>query len=59
MADVVFRIVEVEGPIHEDEVTARVRDLWGLGRAGSREPMARLTRGASAPRIPFALSLRQ
>jgi len=56
---VVFRIVEVEGPIHEDEVTARVRDLWGLGRAGSREPMARLTRGASAPRIPFALSLRQ
>jgi very-short-patch-repair endonuclease len=36
MADVVFRIVEAEGPIHEDEITARVRDLWGLGRAGSR-----------------------
>ncbi len=36
MADVVLRIVEAEGPIHEDEVTARVRDLWGLGRAGSR-----------------------
>jgi very-short-patch-repair endonuclease len=36
MADVVFRLVEAEGPIHEDEVTARVRDLWGLGRTGSR-----------------------
>jgi very-short-patch-repair endonuclease len=36
MADVVLRIVEAEGPIHEDEVTVRVRVLWGLGRAGSR-----------------------
>ncbi len=36
MADVLFRIVQVEGPVHEDELTARVRDLWGLGRAGSR-----------------------
>jgi very-short-patch-repair endonuclease len=36
MAEVLFRIVQVEGPVHEDELTARVRDLWGLGRAGSR-----------------------
>ena len=36
MADVLFRIVQVESPVHEDELTARVRDLWGLGRAGAR-----------------------
>lgn len=36
MADVLFQIVQIESPIHEDELTARVRDLWGLGRAGSR-----------------------
>jgi len=36
MADVLFRVVQIEGPVHEDELTARVRDLWGLGRAGSR-----------------------
>ncbi len=32
----VVKIVEHEGPIHQDEVVARVRDLWKLGRAGSR-----------------------
>lgn len=36
MADIVFQIVQIESPIHEEEVVARVRDLWGLGRAGSR-----------------------
>jgi len=36
MADVLFRIVQIESPIHEEELSARVRDLWGLGRAGSR-----------------------
>jgi Protein of unknown function (DUF4011)/REase_MTES_1575/Protein of unknown function (DUF3320)/AAA domain len=36
MADVVQKIVDVEGPIHRDEVINRVRDLWGLGRAGGR-----------------------
>ena len=36
MADVLHRIIEVESPIHEDELVARVRDLWGLGRAGGR-----------------------
>lgn len=36
LADYVEQIVEVEGPIHIDEITARVRILWGLGRAGNR-----------------------
>lgn len=36
MVDVLFRIVQAEGPIHEDEVVVRVKDLWGLQRAGSR-----------------------
>lgn len=36
MAHTVGRIIELEGPIHLDEIVARVRDLWGLGRAGSR-----------------------
>jgi very-short-patch-repair endonuclease len=36
MAYTVERIVGTEGPIHEEEVVARVRDLWGLSRAGSR-----------------------
>lgn len=33
---IVTEIVGVEGPVHIDEVIARVRILWGLGRAGSR-----------------------
>lgn len=36
MADYVENIVEIEGPIHLDEITARIRILWGLGRAGAR-----------------------
>jgi very-short-patch-repair endonuclease len=36
MADVLFRVVEQESPIHEDELLVRVRDLWNLQRAGSR-----------------------
>lgn len=36
MADYVVRIVAAEGPIHIDEIVARIRILWGLGRAGSR-----------------------
>jgi len=36
MARTVGRIIDDEGPIHFEEVVARVRDLWGLGRAGSR-----------------------
>ncbi len=36
MATYVAKIVEIEGPIHEDEVAARIRTLWGFHRAGSR-----------------------
>jgi very-short-patch-repair endonuclease len=36
MSAYVIRIVETEGPIHQDEITARIRILWGRGRAGSR-----------------------
>jgi len=36
MAQHVTRVVETEGPIHFDEICARIRSLWGLARAGSR-----------------------
>ena len=36
LARVITRIVEVEGPVHRDEVTTRVRTLWNMSRAGSR-----------------------
>ncbi len=36
MTAYVIRIIETEGPIHQDEITARIRILWGRGRAGSR-----------------------
>lgn len=36
MATYVLKVVETEGPIHLDEITARIRSLWGLGRAGAR-----------------------
>src|SRR3546814_1934155 len=36
MADYVAKIVEIESPIHGDEIAARIRMLWGLARAGSR-----------------------
>ena len=36
MADLLLRVVEEESPIHEDEIVVRIRDLWGLQRAGSR-----------------------
>lgn len=36
MVDYVVKIVEVEGPVHIEEITARIRGLWGLARAGSR-----------------------
>lgn len=36
MVDYVVEVVDAEGPVHEDEVVARIRSLWGLGRAGSR-----------------------
>src|SRR5262249_51620209 len=36
MAPVVAKIVDIEGPIHEDEVCRRVAGLFGKQRAGSR-----------------------
>ncbi|MEX2315780.1 MAG: DUF3320 domain-containing protein [Pirellulales bacterium] len=36
LAVVVARIVEVEGPIHVDEIARRITRLWGLSRTGSR-----------------------
>jgi hypothetical protein len=36
LADIVRRIIEAEGPIHEDEIVIRVRMLWGQRRAGGR-----------------------
>ncbi len=36
IALMVAEIVDVEGPIHQDEVIVRVRSAWGLQRAGTR-----------------------
>ena len=36
LINTVVRIVEIEGPIHEDEVQNRVRSLWGVSRTGKR-----------------------
>jgi very-short-patch-repair endonuclease len=36
MADLLFNIIQEEGPIHEDELVSRVKDLWNYQRAGSR-----------------------
>jgi hypothetical protein len=36
LARVVSKIVEVEGPIHRDEITRRVTQIWGLRRTGKR-----------------------
>jgi very-short-patch-repair endonuclease len=36
MAAYVVKVVQAEGPVHIDEIIARIRILWGLGRAGSR-----------------------
>jgi len=36
LAKAVIQVVEVEGPIHFDEVVRRIRVLWGLGRSGRR-----------------------
>jgi very-short-patch-repair endonuclease len=36
LARIVARVVEVEGPIHRDEVARRITSLWGLQRTGVR-----------------------
>lgn len=36
MADLVSQVVQVESPVHVDEVVARIRDAFSLQRAGAR-----------------------
>ncbi|WP_459720404.1 DUF3320 domain-containing protein [Paraburkholderia sp. 2C] len=36
LAELMRQVVDVEGPIHFDEVVTRIRTLWGLQRAGNR-----------------------
>lgn len=36
LARVVARIIDVEGPIHREEIARRVTQLWGLQRTGKR-----------------------
>ena len=36
LAESLVRIVTIEGPVHGDEIAARVRTLWGVPRAGAR-----------------------
>lgn len=36
LASLVEEVTRVEGPVHIEEVTARIRNAWGLKRAGNR-----------------------
>ncbi|MGW4446028.1 DUF3320 domain-containing protein [Streptomyces sp. NPDC004682] len=36
LREALTRIVEAEGPVHEDLLVQRAREAWGVGRAGSR-----------------------
>lgn len=36
MCGIVARIVELEAPVHEDEIARRVTALWGMSRTGKR-----------------------
>lgn len=36
LTDIVIKVVEIEGPIHKEEVSRRIADLWGFQKAGSR-----------------------
>lgn len=36
LSEAVIQIVEIEGPIHQDEVITRIRTIWGLKKAGRR-----------------------
>lgn len=60
LAELAHKVVQTEGPIHEDEVVTRLRSLWGLQRAGNRirdavgESIRLLERDRSAQRSgPF------
>lgn len=56
MADIVRQVVVVEGPIHRNEVVVRVRNLWGLQRAGNRIQAA-VDAGIAAAVAQHAVSL--
>lgn len=49
LAGLVEAVVAVEGPVHVDEVTSRVRAAWGLQRSGARIQAA-VERGVEAAR---------
>lgn len=36
LTEIAVDVVRIEGPVHTDEVVSRVRDAWGVKRAGSR-----------------------
>lgn len=36
LTELVVQVVEVEGPVHRDHVITRMREAWGLKRAGGR-----------------------
>lgn len=36
VADAMYRIIQIEGPIHEEEACRRLASVWGLDRAGNR-----------------------
>ncbi len=36
LAEGIVAVVQIESPVHIDEVVLRVRNLWGLGRSGNR-----------------------
>lgn len=36
LAEIVWRILEVEAPVHRDEIAKRITSLWGLSRTGGR-----------------------
>jgi very-short-patch-repair endonuclease len=36
MAEVLAPIIEVEGPIHEEELVVRIKERWGFQRVGTR-----------------------
>ena len=36
LARVVTKIVQIEGPVHQDEIARRAATIWGLQRTGSR-----------------------
>jgi len=36
LAEIITKIIQVEGPIHGDEIARRVTQLWGLQRTGRR-----------------------